>query len=241
VSNNAVTECVNYGAVSSSQTGTDKKGGVGGVVGTMYAATVSQCDNYGALSNGGLITGGVTGMIYTASSTSATIEKCNNYRDISVAAGYVGGIVGYAGASNTTMVITVSECNNGSAEAPVSVTGKYYVGGIFGCLGTTATTADHQITSCKNYGNVTATGHITVSGIDSARVGGIAGMAYGDITLCESYGEITAAEYDVAASEQAGTKENYRAGYIVGYKTSVCVVTDCKNGALSAGAEGGAE
>ena len=218
-----VTGCVNVGSVSGR--GSSTTGGVGGIVGTIFAATVEKCENIGKISNAYTVTGGIVGLVKESetSSENAVVKECRNLVPIRTDNVYVGGIVGFANVKN--MKVQISDCENGSETSYADITGKAYVAGIIGNLGYVKG-ASHSITGCKNFGNITANESVTVSNVESARVGGIAGMSYGSITGCSSSGTVKADKFSVTASKEAGAAADYRTGKIVGYKTSACTLKE---------------
>lgn len=218
-----VTGCVNAGSVSGR--GSSTTGGVGGIVGTIYVATVEKCENSGKISNAYTVTGGIVGLVKESetSSGNAVVKECRNLASIQTDYVYVGGIVGFANVKHIT--VQISNCENGSETSYADITGKAYVAGIIGNLGYLKG-ASHSIIGCKNFGNITAKESVTVSNVESARVGGIAGMSYGSIKGCSSSGTVKADKFNVTASAEAGAAANYRTGKIVGYKTSACTLKE---------------
>ena len=219
-----VTGCVNAGSVSGR--GSSTTGGVGGIVGTIYVATVEKCENSGKISNAYTVTGGIVGLVKEDAETSsgnAVVKECKNLVPVQTDYVYVGGIVGFANVKN--MKVQISNCENGSETAYADITGKAYVAGIIGNLGYVKG-ASHSIIGCKNFGNITAKESVTVSNVESTRVGGIAGMSYGSIKGCSSSGTVKADKFNVTASAEAGAAANYRTGKIVGYKTSACTLKE---------------
>ncbi len=155
--------CVNYGAVTSAQ---NVDGGVGGIVGQLFAATVENCKNYGTI-DGVRATGGIAG--YTR--TDSSILRCENFGQVRASYG-AGGIAGenrgdIAGSTNRG-AISVSEEGAG-----------YWLGGIVGMSG-----ASGSVVSCENYGVVTGIGTST------GGVGGIVGSAYGLVNKCKNHADV---------------------------------------------------
>ncbi len=229
ISGGTIQSCNNEGVVKGRGNSTGNvPGGVGGIVGTMYASTVKLCENKGTISNDYTCAGGIVGLIYKDKNPSgdAIIEECKNYASIQAENQGAGGIVGFANVANN-IVVQILNCDNGSESSKADITGKAYAGGIIGNLGTTSTDSQHVIKGCKNFGDIVATGSVTVNNAKSARVGGIAGMSYGNITSCSSSGSVTAKEISVTATDAIGTSDNYRTGKIVGYQTKACTLTEC--------------
>lgn len=133
---------------------------MGGLVGYLYGATLTNCQNYGAVTNttGGNDIGGLAGHSAMAS---AAITDCANYGDITSNGSRVGGIISYTGGSNATLL----RCANYG-----DVTGKDSVGGISGMTGS-------PLNQCFNTGRVTGT----------TKVGGITGVVYNGTSYADIY------------------------------------------------------
>ena len=133
---------------------------VGGIVGCVFATTVTtitNCYNTGSVRGTGDWVGGIVGECHYA-----TITNCYNTGSVS-GSNYAGGIVGYSYSA------TITNCYNTG-----SVSGYIAVGGIEGgSQGPTAT-----ITNCYNTESVNG----------SSNVGGIVGYSeYGTVTITNCY------------------------------------------------------
>ena len=132
---------------------------VGGIVGCVFATTVTtitNCYNTGSVRGTGDWVGGIVGECHYA-----TITNCYNTGSVS-GSNYAGGIVGYSYSA------TITNCYNTG-----SVSGYIAVGGIEGgSQGPTAT-----ITNCYN----------TVSVNGSSNVGGIVGSVFRIVTITNCY------------------------------------------------------
>ena len=152
-----VTGCVNYADVSGSQY-------AAGIV-ALNAATLSNCINYGNVTQTGSETaGGIAG------GSTGAISNCTNYGNVTGVNKQVGGIVGSASA-------TVSGCTN---YGNVATTGKYdNVGGIVGYTSA-------AISDCVNHG--------TVTGLNDS-YGGIVGYTKSTVSNCENNGAVTGRQW----------------------------------------------
>ena len=212
VNGSTIENCANYMTIVPTSAATGKSGGIAGA---LYSKNlIKNTHNYGAVDATYSRIGGIVGQVFAS-----TIEGCNNYGSVTSLSTYVGGIVGVS----ETAGYVIRGCENTGV-----ITGKAYVGGILGYDSVTGST----ITSCINRGEIVASGFATVNGVNSVRSGGIVGMTYGALSDCQNYGKLTVQTAEYAPSGEipdAGTNENYRVGYIVGYKTSKCTMTNCVN------------
>jgi carbon monoxide dehydrogenase subunit G len=154
---NSISDCHNYGAVSAKSIAGDKKGGVGGILGVFYA------DN----------TSGIAQSVLN-------LTSCSNNADVTldgIGAGncHVGGVAGGIVDGNATGSITGCTNNgtvrNGTTES--TATAKWiYTGGIIGQYGF----ATGKISGCSNTGTVINGVHSNQTG-GNIRIGGIAGNA----------------------------------------------------------------
>lgn len=154
---NSISDCHNYGAVSAKSIAGDKKGGVGGILGVFYA------DN----------TSGIAQSVIN-------LTSCSNNANVTldgIGAGncHVGGIAGGIVDGNATGSITGCTNNgdvrNGTTES--TYTGKWiYTGGIIGQYGF----ATGKISGCTNTGTVINGVHSSATG-GNIRIGGVAGNA----------------------------------------------------------------
>ena len=116
--------------------GTSTSGYVGGLIGAPSGAKtlITNCVNYGTVTNTGAKTGGIGG------SGNATISYSVNFGEITGGAGELGGIYG------VTSGAAVNDCVNYGA-----INGVGTCGGIVGNITTSST-----VSLCVNYGTITA-------------------------------------------------------------------------------------
>jgi len=96
-----IDNCVNYATVSAPNSGASTE--VGGILGRCYKTGVSitNCKNYGTISNNLGYASGIAGMV--GSNGSGTVVKCSNYGKVS--GGFASGVAGLTYCS-------VKECSN---------------------------------------------------------------------------------------------------------------------------------
>ena len=159
--NTVMTNCVNYGAITSAGKQT------GGLTGTTPSVNVSNCVNFGNVSCSVGTVGGISG-----TTTTAVLTGCYNYGTIS-GLGTIGGIVGN--------VTTSTKINNSVNYGTIDST-SYNSGGIGGYMG-----EGSSIDGCTNYGAVSATKSNT-GGIIGQNKGAVSNCEnYGNITGVEGY------------------------------------------------------
>ena len=153
---------------------------VGGLFGSVGAATISNSSNYGKVT-GANLTGGLIGQ-----ANGTIFTNCANYGDVvaGASAQRVGGIAGYLyGSGKATNCVNFGTITGGKATIYKSdkTTVDYYcaaVGGINGYAGASTTS------NCVNYGEIIQTQ-------EARYVGGINGISSGAIvTDCVNYGTI---------------------------------------------------
>ncbi len=127
----SIIECINYGAVGTS----DNKGDIGGIVGNSSGTVIENCKNYGDVKSKDAA-GGISGRNYL--NNNSYILNCDNYGDIYSYEEYAGGICGDSSGY-------IGECNNFG-----NVTAEYACGGIIG----EAIDDNAEIEKCYNYGNL---------------------------------------------------------------------------------------
>ena len=178
--------------------------------------TISGNVNNGNVTNEGVCTGGVVGILR---GNYWTISDCTNNGVITGKGALVGGIVGVTNFTN----VTITDCVN-SEEA--SVTGSTFVGGIIGALGYDGDRTTTKAINCINNGLVTGTAtSSTVDGASKAgnRVGGIAGFAYGStVQNCSNTGKVRTliGETETVATKSYVGAASNSIGLLVGYKTT---------------------
>ena len=207
-----ITNNTNGGSVSGNVQKFTSNSGVGGIIGLARdgdseICTISENINNGKVTNEGVCTGGIAGLLRGT----WTFNSCTNNGEIVGAGSLVGGIIGVTNFSGNT----INDCHNSS-----SVTGATFVGGIIGALGYDGNRTS-TVEGCSNTGDVTATASsATIDGNakPGSRVGGIAGMAYGStVKGCTNSGNV---KYPGnTATNEYQTAAPY-AGKIVGYKTT---------------------
>ena len=257
--NLTISGCKNYAPITTSH-GYVKA--LGGIVAHINNAdkefTVSDCHNYGAVTNTSEgtvsenIAGGIVGVVWGNEETISKVENSTNNANITsskpaAAASFIGGIVGRCehitleGVSNSANVSSVHPAGSQNHNA----------GGIAGYLTGKTTT----VTRATNSGNVSA------SGIGIANVGGLFGniadgSASGESGVASNTGIISGASTTLennvggisgsasgttfktlsnsgtvkGTSTSAAAAKESRVGGIVGYtSTKACSFTDCSN------------
>ncbi|MBR3074753.1 MAG: hypothetical protein IKH11_03225 [Bacteroidales bacterium] len=164
-----VSDCCNYGDVSTVNPGVSA---VGGVVGSdSCGSTVTGCNNYGPVSqNASTISAdtsvaGVLGYALGSSSAFGTVSGCTN--EASVSAKGNGKVMRVGGVSGYTDYYNVSDCQNKGAVSfsnPNATAGYLAIGGV-----TAHTYHGCQLSSCRNEGSVSA------NKPNVNRVGGVVG------------------------------------------------------------------
>ena len=210
-------------------------GNAGGLIGMIYitdenTASVSNCQNYGTVTNKYGNTGGLIGRIQTVGTKplAVTVSGCKNYADVTSTSSdrcRVGGIVGYI--RTETQGIVISKCENygdiSGKNTQTSTNNIPHIGGIAGRVEiTSGASASVNIEDCKNEGDITT----------NVRGGGIVGIvtrsatctAESGIYRCENRGAVIGI---YAAS-------TVQIGGIAGYIDNNCdtlnfVVCDCVN------------
>ena len=165
---------------------------VGGIVGTNYQGTVSNCVSSATVIGGGIRTGGIVG-----SNDGGTIQSCSFSGSVE-GDSQVGGIAGY-----NSKTITESKAT-GSVSATGETTGGIVgsnAGEIASCVSTGSVTNTGGSPDRKNVGGVAgdnlAGAQITAcyhtNGLVSGRttVGGVAGVNSGQITACYSTSDVS--------------------------------------------------
>lgn len=172
-------------------------------------ATISNCNNYGNLSNvwttsGGnkhSYTGGIAGFFNYDGSLNGCINEGSITSNVYSTNGNLpmclGGIVGRSAAS------TITNCTNNGLVSELSASLTGCVGGIVGYVLKTRTV---KLTNCDNTKEIIG----TFSSNGDFRVGGIVGMAHNSITMenCDNTGNVT--------SKTTQTKNTQFIGGIIG-------------------------
>ena len=215
--NGDVTNCTNNGEVYGFVNLITDNQGVGGIIGTVSegaTGTISGNVNNGTVYNKGLCTGGVIGMLRGK----ILIDGCTNNGTVTGVKSFAGGILGFTNFSDNT----ISNCTN-----TAKITANSFVGGIAGTVGYNGDRSTTVVNNCTNSGDIEATGTTFIDNkIEKAgaRVGGIAGMAYGStVKDCTNTGTVTYT--GGTASEEYQEAVPY-AGLIVGYKTTKAKVSN---------------
>lgn len=171
-----IEDCINYGVISSTYSGSANSY-VGGIAGLLtsdatYNSYIMRCHNHGAVicdapKQKGL--GGIAG----GDKAGSYISECINYAPVTSGGIFCGGIVGDANGNSINASVNLGKITGGD----------YAIGGIAGYTGTVAT-----INDCINYGDVeaTATAATTKYGVAA----GIDGYGYGRIDRCANFGSI---------------------------------------------------
>ena len=134
-----VSNCVNYGTISSTDEYTTYVGGIIGFVGTGHHMKIQNCDNEGTFSYVTTLTnvtsqvGGIAGYMDGNNTEGCVIKDCKNKANLEVRARGVqgfAGIIGYAGS------VAISGCQNlGNLLMDRNWKGaQMYMGGIVGYL-----------------------------------------------------------------------------------------------------------
>ena len=203
----------NNGSVYGSVTKFADAQGTGGVIGTIEsgAVEVNNLTNRGYVYGRGFNNGGVIGLVRKGGNF--VLSKLYNYGTV-VGKTNTGGIIGGLNFSN----VTIEDVHNYG-----DIKGTNYVGGVIGAFGYDGNRTS-TLQNATNEGKVIATTEDSKGGY---RLGGIAGMAYGTtLKNCTNSGEVVAGDI---VTEDVGTEENKRVGYIVGYKTASATIEECNN------------
>ena len=212
-----VTNNTNKGPVHGNVPKFNSNTGVGGIIGSAVEGdsklcTISGNINEGKVENKGVCTGGIVGILRGT----WNVQNCENKGEIIAEGSLAGGILGVTDVDGNK----IDGCTNNG-----SVTAATFVGGIVGGLGIGADRKSLSVSNCTNNGDITATSStplVDTSLKSGARVGGIAGMAYGSIVEnCTNTGTITSPSGTATANYQ--TASPYM-GLLVGYKTSAATV-----------------
>ena len=186
-----ISRCRNNAAVSAKTTADAAAGGIYGNTYRNGWITITDCENFGAISGAGNVTsaegygvGGIVGAIIAGSSSTQTmleLHRCVNYGDITAVVSSAGGILGNSGAPSSSP--TFSHCSNYG-----KITAGNYAGGLFGhCW---IDYARFTISDMVNYGTVEATDDGSMAGGIFADYGEHSG--YGTPTRICSFGSVTA-------------------------------------------------
>ena len=212
----------------------------GGIVGSCGGATISGCENYGAVSVVGASEYGIDvkiGGIVGYSGSSTIISSCCNTGAVSAENAEKANLGGIIGESN--LGSSVDSCYNTGAVS-VRNTKDANLGGVVGC--NYDDDDESTVSKCYNTGAVNAedaeyanlggivgenksgsvissynTGDVTAEKVESANLGGVAGYSREQINKCYNNGEVRA--------EYVGFGW---IGGVAGYNSSG-TVTDCYN------------
>jgi hypothetical protein len=163
-----VTDCANYGdiALSAAESEACSAGGIVAHVesnssGAPVPTRLSRCVNYGGVSNGGTIAGGVAGQIDNTNGAE-DFSDLANYGDVAASA-YAGGIAGRANGGGRNI-----------AFANVLSRGNVVATGAAGCAGGVFGAAGHS----ENAPKFTLSAAMVACGLRGTRAGGIAGAQF---------------------------------------------------------------
>ena len=229
-----ITNCINEGDVDgNSGTAVATALGVGGIAGTIYrhyqneaseeGVTFEKNTNRGKISNSGMGTGGIVGLIRIQG---LEINDCKNYGEITSTSNSVGGIVGVLNFRN----IKIKNCFNYN-----SIKGTFYIGGIVGAFGYDNNKFDNNsiIANCTNDAQITA---MAEQSNDGYRIGGIAGIVRGKVLFNSCINDINGKimigeeEAEIETSVLYGSKDQKYVGYLIGLKGSTTQCDEnCKN------------
>jgi hypothetical protein len=204
------------------------KARVGGVVGTVYNGELTDCKNYGAVTNAatagvaGSLTGGITGLVDGSSEATVgnKVSGCYNYGAIADNIGgalsnYVGGIAG--GITATAVNVLVEKCVNEGTVTFGNGTGSaaHYIGGIVANVSSGST---GKITECENKGVVSS----VMNG--NCFIGGIGGRVYAiTVEKCTNNAEVKFVQTNASGGGYVCI------GGILGQTYAGCTVSQCEN------------
>ena len=194
-----IKNCYNYGAINVTKTTSSVNPmALGGIVGKLTGATLTNCHNHGTISSVCDVLTGIGGIagIHKLEHESK-ISGCSNGVQNDAAKGILtfnpatatnqmvlGGILGYS--EDYKGKLTLENCSN---YAPISSSHNAMrnIGGVVGAIGKVTaqngekSTIELLIDKCHNYGAITIGGSASISGWQR-HIGGIAGMLYGPET-----------------------------------------------------------
>ncbi len=218
-----VHDCVNYGTVSSANTGgggiagtgekginiynnvnrgsVTAKGSAGGIFGSIKSS-LRDCTNYGEITSTTTNAGGIAGYYWSTDTIDDKVINCVNHGNITTTTSGAGGILG--------MVQTGAAVSNATNHGTVYA-GTNCAGGIVGT--TMSTTAYLRIDGAENHGRVSTKTNCA---------GGILGKSHNTTKTTRNYLN-NAYNY---ATVQAGS---YRAGGIAGEVGSYVAIRNCYN------------
>ena len=260
-----ISDCINYGGIShvsnmSSDIGVgygnyaNPCSGDGGIVGALFFGVVSNCKNFGKISNDAWYVGGIVGR-----NRGGTVSGCENRGDMegyfSVAGGIVGECYSFGDSElNEFANSTITGCKNYGNILSHSKG----VGGIAGiCYGNYDIDGDENIISypapvsdCHNYGTIESesyaagivsqiysfvditgcTNEGTIIGHANA-VGGIVAYSSGGNSSIDEWRTIKECQNSgsVTGTELYASSNEFYAGGIVGKTSSPHLIQDCSN------------
>ena len=240
-----IKNCYNYGAINITKTTSSVSPmALGGIVGKLTGATLTNCHNYGTISSVcDVLTGigGVAGIHKLAHESK--ISGCSNGVQNDATKGILtfnpagatqqmalGGILGYS--EDYQGKLTLESCSN---YAPISSSynAMRNIGGVVGAIGKVTakdgekSTIELLIDKCHNYGAITIGGSGSIS--DWQRhIGGIAGMLYGSET--EAGLTVSGCTNNASISTTATGGGEHRIAGIVGHiKYGKILISGCTN------------
>ncbi len=221
---------------------------VGGIVGSCGGATISGCENYGAVSVVGASKYGIDvniGGVVGDNNEHSDVSNCYNTGAVSAQNAEYADIGGVVGDNNEHS--DVSNCYNTGAVSVQNVE-EAALGGVVGynddestvsnCYNTGAVSAenaeyanlggvvgenDGSVSNCYN------TGDVTTENVEKVDAGGAVGYNYGTVSNCNNTGEIRAENVECAA-----------VGGVVGRNSSGAVSNSYNTGDVNAKASSGA-
>lgn len=213
-----ITNCVNRGDIVSNGAYMTLMGGIAGI--GAYAATVTECYNYGAITHNGNVTGACyTGGLLGQNKAAVAFTNCHNYGDITfnftpentVTGSFeVGGLTGYG--NNVGAVYTNCTANCNITIGDCSATGVIEFGGLLGRNVTAVMTFDH----CSFTGNITSGASTTEA--NGINIGGAVARTHQATKVldCTVNATIT----------NKGTSANTKVGGFIGYSQSTPSITN---------------
>lgn len=198
--NCSITGCINYGKVTNSSPGFN---GIGGIIGTVSggsnALTLSNCKNFGNVSNtvdlagGNIYIGGIAGAFYGSANTIEALENNGAISNTGNAPNkgsasdnfyvYAGGVFGRIELAQT--ITEMKNTGNITMNIATARDSQLYVGGI------AATGEDKKVSydNCTNEGNITVE-NFTNTANYYTYISGIAASP-ANVTNCKNTGDIT--------------------------------------------------
>ncbi|MBQ9597437.1 MAG: hypothetical protein IJR34_04215, partial [Bacteroidales bacterium] len=220
-----LTDCTNYGPITSNNANVKWIGGIIGATngpaavgntGTGWGSTLVNCDNYGTVTatagpaNMGI--GGIAGYL-----SGGTLSQCDNASTGLLASScavvvHIGGVAGLMGCDNA---IAMTSCTN---SATLSSANDYVdMGGLVAYADFPESDEAVSVSDSHNYGNLTL--NATTAGETHIHIGGLFGKLISTATRVVSVSDCTN-EGTVSSS-----KPNTAAGYVAGLGSEVKYIT----------------